>query len=58
MLIANIVTHEAIKMSFIEDDHMIRQVPPTTTNPALRYSVLPRTSQGVRIAGGAPGFRG
>jgi hypothetical protein len=35
MVIANIVTHEALEMSFIEDDHMIQQVPPTTTNPGF-----------------------
>jgi len=46
LVIANLVTHEALEMSFIEDDDMIQQGPPTTTNPAFGYSVLPRTSQG------------
>ncbi len=33
-------------MPFIHDDDMVQQVPPTTADPSLRNSVLPRTSKG------------
>src|SRR6185437_9202814 len=30
-------------MSLVERDYMVEQVSPTSLNPALRYSILPRT---------------
>ena len=36
-------------MLLIDDDHVIQQLPRGTANPALRRSVLPRTSVSGRL---------
>src|ERR1700722_9141456 len=33
-------------MPLIQDDHVIQQIAPATSNPALRHTVLPRTAKG------------
>jgi len=43
MVIADVFRHKAFQMSLVEDDHVIQQVPPATSHPTLRHTVLPRT---------------
>ena len=41
----NVLVHEAFHVTFIENDHMIVQVPTAVANPPFRNTILPRTSK-------------
>jgi hypothetical protein len=45
MIVTNVIIHEAIQMSHIENDHVIEQVAAAAANPTLCNPVLPRTSE-------------
>lgn len=42
MIVGDIVPHQPPKMIFVECNDVIQEIPATTSNPALRRSVLPR----------------
>ena len=46
MVVAHILRHQAFQMLFIQGDHVVKQISPTTSNPALRNTVLPGTAKG------------
>ena len=52
VVIADIFIQQPPQMSPIQHDHMIEQIPSYATNPALRNSVLPRTTEGSAHRGG------
>ena len=43
VIVGNVIADQTTQVSLIENDHMIKNVSATTSNPALRDSVLPRT---------------
>ena len=45
VVIADVLIQPLSQMFLIQHDHMIREIPTYTANPALRNSVLPRTSE-------------
>src|ERR1035437_842862 len=45
VIIADTLTHEAFQMALIDNDHMVHQFAAATTDPTLRHTVLPRTSE-------------
>jgi len=34
------LSHQAVQIPFVQDDHVVKQVAPTTSNPAIRNTVL------------------
>src|SRR5215471_124694 len=42
LMVADIITHEPKQMSFVQRDDMVQYLPPTTSHPAFRGSILPR----------------
>ena len=44
VVIADVVTHEAFQMMFVEYDHMIKQFAPTAADEPFRNAILPRAS--------------
>lgn len=44
-VVADVLVHPALQMALIENDHMIEQVAPATTDEAFRNAILPRTSE-------------
>ena len=45
VIIADVITHEAFQMLFVEYYHMIEQFAPTASDEPLRYSILRRASE-------------
>ena len=45
MVIVDVLNHEPFQVAFIEDDHMVEQVPTAVADPAFGNTVLPRTSE-------------
>src|ERR1035438_10156086 len=45
MVITNVFADQAFQMPFVENNHMVKQVPPAIANPTLCNTVLPRTSE-------------
>src|SRR5260370_71393 len=45
VIIADVLIHEAFRMALIDNDHMVHQFAAATTDPTLRHTVLPRTSE-------------
>ena len=46
VVVAHILCQESLQMPFVEDNYVIKQVSSTTSNPALRNTVLPRAPEG------------
>jgi hypothetical protein len=46
MVVEHVRRHEPFEMPLIQDDHVVQQVAPATSHPALRNTVLPRTAKG------------
>jgi hypothetical protein len=46
VVIADVFIQQPTQVSAIQHDHVIKQIPSYATNPALRNSVLPGTSEG------------
>src|SRR5664279_1055066 len=46
VVITDIVFQQSSQMPLVQDDHVVEQLPTHTPNPALRDTVLPRTSKG------------
>ncbi len=46
VLVVDVLSHQPFQMALIEDDHVIQQVTSATPDPALRDTVLPRTTEG------------
>ena len=44
VIIADVITHKALQMAFIQDDHMVEQIASAVANPSLGNAVLPWTS--------------
>ena len=45
VIITNVITHQSFQMPLIEHDGMVEQIPAAVADPALRDTVLPRTSE-------------
>lgn len=45
VIIADVITHEAFQMLFVDYDHMIEQFAPTASDEPFRNVVLPRASE-------------
>jgi len=45
VVVADVLSHEALEMPFVEYDDVIEQVPAATADKAFCDSVLPRTSE-------------
>jgi len=43
VVIANEFGHEPFQVAFVEDDHMIEQIPAASADETLRHAILPRT---------------
>jgi hypothetical protein len=43
MVVAHIIAEESLQVEIVQGDDVVQKVPPTTLNPSLRDSVLPRT---------------
>ena len=50
VVVEQIQRHQPFEMPLIQEDHVVQQVAPATSHPALRNTVLP-------IADAEPGFR-
>jgi len=46
VVITDIIFQQSSRMPLVQDDHVVEQLPTHTPNPALRDTVLPRTSKG------------
>jgi len=46
VVVAYVFCHESLQMPFVQDDYVVKQVSPTTSNPALSDTVLPRAAKG------------
>src|SRR5664279_4497381 len=46
VIVEQIQRHQTFKMPLIQNDHVVKQVAPATSNPALRNTVLPWTAKG------------
>src|ERR1035438_7958249 len=45
MVVTNVFADQAFQMPFVENNHMVKQVPSAIANPTLCNTVLPRTSE-------------
>ena len=45
VIIADVVIHEAFQMVFVQNDHVIEQIPAARTNEPFRDAILPRASE-------------
>jgi hypothetical protein len=45
VIVTDVFIHEAFQMTFVQDNHMIKQIPAAVTDPTLCNTVLPRTSE-------------
>ena len=45
VVIIDVFVHEAFEMAFVQNDHVIEQIPAAGTNEAFRHSVLPGASE-------------
>ena len=45
VVIMDVLTHEALQMPFVENNHVVEQVSAAATDPTLGDAVLPRTSE-------------
>src|ERR1700682_4107765 len=46
VVVEHVLRHQPFEMPLIQDDHVVKQVSSTTSNPALSNTVLPRTAKG------------
>src|SRR5690349_17428851 len=46
VVVEQVGRHQPFQMPLIPDDHVVQQVAPTTSHPALSNTVLPRTAKG------------
>ena len=46
VVIEYVLRYQPFEMPFVQDDHLVKQVSPTTPNPTLSNTVLPRTVKG------------
>jgi hypothetical protein len=44
--IEQVLGHQPFEVPFVQDDHVVKQVSSTTSNPTLSNTVLPRTAKG------------
>ena len=45
MVIADVLSHEALQMALVENDHVVEQVPAAVADPTVGNAVLPRTAE-------------
>src|SRR5208337_3637601 len=45
MVIADVLKHKPFQVAFIENDHIVEQIPAAIPDPTLGDTVLPRTSE-------------
>src|ERR1700751_2790847 len=43
VVVKDVRVHQPLQMSFIQDDHMVKQIPAAVANPTLANPFLPRT---------------
>jgi hypothetical protein len=46
VIVEQVGRHQPFEMPLIQDDHVVQQVAPATSHPALSSTVLPRTAKG------------
>lgn len=46
MIVVNIISEQPFQMALIHRDDVVQQISPTAFDPALRYTILPRTFEG------------
>src|ERR1700732_218688 len=46
VIVEQVRRHQPFEMSLIHNDHVVQQVASATSDPALRNTVLPRTTKG------------
>jgi hypothetical protein len=44
-VIANVLIHQAFQMPFVENDHMVKEVPAAASDLTLGNAALPRTPE-------------
>src|SRR5215472_10619625 len=44
VVILEVISNQATQMGFVQDDHVVQEVPATAPHPALRHAVLPGTA--------------
>jgi len=47
--VTGILVYQAFQVPFVENDHVVEQVPAAVANPTLGNTVLPRTSETFRF---------
>ncbi len=45
VIIAHVLSQEPLQMLFVDGNHMIQQIAPTTLDPAFLHAVLPETCE-------------
>src|ERR1035438_356570 len=45
VVVTDVFSHQSFQMPFIDDNHMVEQVPTTAADPSFCNAVLPRTSE-------------
>ena len=45
VIIADKLTHEALQMTFIQNDHLVEKIVPACADPAFGYAILPGTAK-------------
>ena len=45
VVVKDVRVQQPLQMSFIQDDHMVKQIPATISNQTFANSVLPRTCE-------------
>ena len=53
MVVVDILAHQPFQMPLVQHDDVIEQVSPAVSNPAFRYTVLPRTPEAGSLRGDA-----
>jgi hypothetical protein len=41
VVVADVLVHQSFQMPFIDNDHMVEQIPAAVANPPFRNTVLP-----------------
>ena len=45
VVILDVFIHQALQVTFVDCNHMVKQIPAAVSNPSLCDTVLPRTSK-------------
>ncbi len=45
VIVADVLVHQAFQMAFVQNDHMVEQIPAAVSDPSFGHAVLPGTSE-------------